>query len=372
LWLREYPLESNRRRKQVQKIGQKYIRDVVARIQPVRDEFVQKAQARLDDLTKPVGSLGRLEEFARRLVAMTEDTMPALNKKVVFTFAGDHGIAAEGVSAYPKEVTPQMVMNFLNGGAAINVLARHGGAENVIIDIGVDFDFGDAPGLVNRKVMRGTRNMLKEPAMTREEAERCIAVGIELASDYAAKGYSLFCTGDLGIGNTTPSAAIAAVLTGTPVADVTGRGTGLDDEGLKRKIATIEETIRLRKPDPTDPMDVLAKVGGTEIGGIAGLILAAAAHRVPVVVDGFISTAGALIAHTIEPATADYMFAGHNSVEVGHRAMLEKMGLRPILDLDLRLGEGTGAVLAAMIIEGGLKIYREMATFGEAGVSEKE
>jgi nicotinate-nucleotide--dimethylbenzimidazole phosphoribosyltransferase len=353
----------------MRQIKQKLIQDTVSRIEPVKMEFMEKAQTRIDDLTKPLGSLGRLEEFARRLVAITENTMPSIGKKVVFTFAGDHGIAAEGVSAYPAEVTPQMVLNFLNGGAAINVLARHGGAENVIIDIGVNHDFGNAPGLVNRKVMGGTRNMLKEPAMTMDEAEQCLAVGIELASEYAGKGYSLFCTGDMGIGNTTPSSAIAAVLTGRSVAEVTGRGTGLNDEGLKQKIATIETTLKLRNPDPTDPLDVLAKVGGTEIGGIAGLILGAAAHRIPVVVDGFISTAGALIAYSIKPTVADYMFAGHNSVEVGHRAMMEKMNLKPILDLDLRLGEGTGAALAMMIVEGGLKIYREMATFSEAGVS---
>jgi nicotinate-nucleotide--dimethylbenzimidazole phosphoribosyltransferase len=354
------------------RIEEKLLEDVVARISPVKKEFMEQAQVRIDDLTKPVGSLGRLEEFARRLVAITENIMPFLKKKVVFTFAGDHGIAAEGVSAYPKEVTPQMVMNFLNGGAAINVLARHGGAENVIIDIGVDYDFGGAPGLVDRKVMAGTRNMLKEPAMTGEEAARCLAIGIELAAEYAAKGYDLFCTGDMGIGNTTPSSAIAAVLTGRAVAEVTGRGTGLDDKGLQQKIATIEEAIRLRKPDPSDPVDVLAKVGGTEIGGIAGLILGAAAHRIPVVIDGFISTAGALIAYSIAPTTADYMFAGHNSVEIGHRAVMDKMGLKPILNLDLRLGEGTGAALAMTIIEAGLKIYREMATFSEAGVSGKE
>jgi nicotinate-nucleotide--dimethylbenzimidazole phosphoribosyltransferase len=345
--------------------------EIIRKIVPVRREFVEKAQARLDDLTKPVGSLGKLEEFALRLVAIRENTMPVLEKKVVFTFAGDHGIAAEGVSAYPSEVTPQMVLNFLNGGAAINVLARHAGAENVVVDIGVNYDFGGAPGLVNRKVMRGTRNMMREPAMTRSEAEQCLGVGIDLASEYAKKGYHLFCTGDMGIGNTTPSAAIAAVLTGRPVADVTGRGTGISDAGLKQKIAAIEESIRLHKPDPNDAIDVLAKVGGTEIGGIAGLILGAAAHRIPVVIDGFISTAGALVAYTIEPNTRDYMFAGHNSVEPGHRAMLAKMGLEAILDLNLRLGEGTGAVLAMFIIEGGLKIYREMATFSEAGVSEE-
>ncbi len=348
------------------------IERTVGQIRPLEADLMAKAQVRIDDLTKPVGSLGRLEEFARRIVAITEKSMPNLGKKVIFTFAGDHGVAEEGVSAYPKEVTPQMVMNFLNGGAAINVLARHGGAENVIIDIGVDYDFGHHPGLLDRKVVRGTKNMLKEPAMTRDEAERCLTVGIDIASEYAAKGYSFFCTGDMGIGNTTPSSAIAAVLTGKAVAELTGRGTGLDDAGLKRKITTIEEVLRLREPDPTDGIDVLAKVGGAEIGGIAGLILGAAANRVPVVVDGFISTAGALIAYAITPTAADYMFAGHSSVEVGHRAMMEKMGLKPILDLDLRLGEGTGAALAMMIVEGALKIYREMATFSEAGVSGKE
>jgi nicotinate-nucleotide--dimethylbenzimidazole phosphoribosyltransferase len=247
-------------------------------------------------------------------VAIIGGKMPVLDKKVIFTFAGDHGIAGEGVSAYPKEVTPQMVFNFLRGGAGINVLARHAGADVVVIDIGVDHDFGDVPGLVSRKVMRGTANMSKGPAMSRQQAEQCIQVGIDLAREYAKKGYRIFGTGDMGIGNTTPSSAIASVLTGTPVKDVTGRGTGITDESLQRKIAIIGDCIRKNRPDPKDPIDVLAKVGGTEIGGIAGLILGAAAERIPVVVDGFISTAGAMIAYDIEPKTADYMFAGHFSV----------------------------------------------------------
>jgi nicotinate-nucleotide--dimethylbenzimidazole phosphoribosyltransferase len=342
------------------------------RITPIDKILTEKAQARLDDLTKPVGSLGRLEEFARRLVEITGNIIPSLDKKVVFTFAGDHGVTKAGVSAYPKEVTPQMVFNFLNGGAAINALARHAGAENVIVDMGVDFDFEGAQGLVDHKVMRGTRNMLEEPAMTQNEAIQCIRIGMDLANEYADKGYNIFCTGDMGIGNTTPSAAIAAVLTGIAVADVTGRGTGLDDEGLIHKVKTIEHILSLRKPDASDPIDTLAKVGGTEIGGIAGLILGAAARRIPVVVDGFISTAGAMIAFAIAPASAEYMFAGHASVEIGQKAMLQKMGLTPIIDLGMRLGEGTGAALAMTIIEGGLKVYREMATFSEAGVSEKE
>ena len=335
----------------------------------VNEEWNDMAQRHLDNLTKPLGSLGRLEEFARRLVAITENKSPVLDKKVIFTFAGDHGVTEDGVSAYPREVTQQMVFNFLRGGAGINVLARHAGAEVVVVDIGVDHDFGEIEGLVNMKVIKGTKNFTKGPAMTRNEAIRCIDVGIELADGYARKGYKIFGTGEMGIGNTTPSSAIASVLTGKPVSEVTGKGTGITDESLKRKIAVIEDGIKLNKPNPDDAIDVLSKVGGAEIGGIAGLVLGAASNRIPVVIDGFISTAGALIAYCIEPKTKDYMFAAHNSVEIGHKAMLDKMGLRSVLDLDLRLGEGTGAALAMLMIEAGLKIYKEMATFGEAGVS---
>lgn len=347
------------------------IRKTCEAIRPVDGRWYGLAQKRLDNLTKPPGSLGRLEEFARRLVAVQERDMPSLEKKAIFTFAGDHGVTEEGVSAYPKEVTPQMIFNFLRGGAGINVLARHAGAEVVVIDIGVDHDFGDLGGLVRKKVVSGTRNFRSGPAMTREEAIRSIEVGIGLAEEYAEKGYTLMGTGDMGIGNTTPSSAIAAVLTGRPAAEVTGRGTGISDESLARKVAVIEEGIRGNRPDPSDAIDVLAKVGGAEIGGIAGLILGAASRRVPVVVDGFISTAGALVAWALKPETKDYLFAAHNSVEIGHRAMLDRIGLQPILDLDLRLGEGTGAALAMTLIEAGLKIYREMATFGEAGVSDE-
>jgi nicotinate-nucleotide--dimethylbenzimidazole phosphoribosyltransferase len=348
------------------------MKETLLNISPVNSDLLKKAQERLDNLTKPQGSLGRLEEFAGRLVAITNNIMPDLDKKVVFTFAGDHGVAVEGVSAFPKEVTPQMVLNFLNGGAGINVLARHAGAEVVIVDIGVDFDFRNAGGLVSKKVVMGTQNMRKGPVMTREEAEKCIRVGIELATEYAGKGYRLFGTGDMGIANTTPSAAIVSVLTGRSVADVTGKGTGIGDAALKNKVRVIEDSIALNRPDPNDPVDVLAKIGGAEIGGIAGLIIGAAANRIPVVIDGFISTAGALIAYSIEPKTKDYMFAAHKSVEIGHTVMLEHIGLRPILDLDMRLGEGTGAALAMLMIEAGLKIYKEMATFGEAGVSDGE
>ena len=346
---------------------------VSSKIVSTNGMFAEQAQQRLDNLTKPQGSLGRLEEFAKQLVAITEDQMPKLDKKVVFTFAGDHGVAEEGVSAFPKEVTGQMVFNFLNGGAGINVLARHAGADVVVVDIGVDYDFSGLKNtlLVIKKVVSGTKNMRKEPAMTRDEARKCIEVGMELADEYAKKGYKIFGTGDMGIANTTPSSAIVAVITGKPVEDITGRGTGINDDSWKNKVQVIKDAISLNRPDPSDAIDVLAKIGGAEIGGIAGLILGASANKIPVVIDGFISTAGALIAYTIEPKTKDFMFAAHRSQEIGHRVMLEKIGLRPILDLDLRLGEGTGAALAMFIIEAGLKIYKEMATFEEAAVATK-
>ncbi len=345
------------------------IEKTIKEISPLDGQWQLRAQSRLDNLTKPQGSLGRLEEFARRLVAIAEKENPSLDKKAIFVFAGDHGVTAEGVSAYPKEVTAQMIYNFLQGGAGINVLARHAGAEVVVVDMGVDHDFGELAGLIHRKVLSGTRNFTSGPALTAREARRCLEIGIELADDYAKKDGRLLGTGDMGIGNTTPAAAIAAVITRRPVKEVTGRGTGITDAALKKKIAVIEAGINFNNPDPEDALDILAKVGGAEIGGIAGLILGAAKNRVPMVIDGFISTAGALVAHKLCPLVGDYIFAAHNSQEIGHKAMLEKMALSPILDLDLRLGEGTGAALAMLIIEGGLKIYREMATFGEAGVS---
>jgi nicotinate-nucleotide--dimethylbenzimidazole phosphoribosyltransferase len=345
----------------------------LSNVASVNGSFIKQAQQRLDNLTKPQGSLGRLEEFAKQLVAITENQMPELDKKVIFTFAGDHGVADEGVSAFPKEVTGQMVSNFLNGGAGINVLARHAGADIVVVDIGVDYDFHDlkTSTFIMKKVMKGTKNLRNGPAMTRDEALRCLDVGMELADTYAKKGYKIFGTGEMGIANTTPSSAIASLFTGKTVKEVTGKGTGIDDKSWKNKVEVIKDALLLNRPDTADPIDVLSKVGGTEIGGIAGLVIGAAAQRIPVVIDGFISTAGALIAYEIEPKTKDYMFAAHNSQEIGHRAMLEKIGLNPILDLNLRLGEGTGTALAILIIEAGLKIYREMATFEEAAVARK-
>jgi nicotinate-nucleotide--dimethylbenzimidazole phosphoribosyltransferase len=263
-----------------------------------------------------------------------------------------------------------MVLNFLGGGAGINVLARHAGAKVVIIDIGVDFDFGSPDGLVSRKVVRGTRNMFKGPAMTRDEALRCMEVGVELARERAARG-AIFGTGEMGIANTTAASAVAAVITGAPIEEVTGRGTGIDDASLERKIEVIKGAIEVNSPDASDPVDVLAKVGGAEIAGIAGLVIGAASRRVPVVVDGFISTAGALVAAELCPTVRSYLFASHNSVERGHRVMNERLGLEPMMDLGLRLGEGTGAALGISLLEAGVRIYNEMATFGDAGVSEE-
>lgn len=348
------------------------LKDTLDLIHPLDPEQLVQAQSVLDNKTKPLGSLGRLEEFARQYVAITADPEFELGAKVIYTFAADHGIVEEGVSLFPKEVTQQMVLNFLQGGAGVNVLARHVGAEVRVVDIGVDCYFGMIPDLVVRKVARGTKNFTKEPAMTREQAVAAIEAGIGLARLAKEKGVTMLGTGEMGIGNTTPSSAIIAAISGRPVAEVTHRGTGIDDAALVNKIRVIEKGLALNQPDPRDPLDVLAKVGGLEIAGIAGLILGAAANRIPVVIDGFISTAGALIASELCPHVKQYMFAAHASVEIGHTVMLERIGLKPILDLQLRLGEGTGAALAMGLIEAGVKIYKEMATFEEAGVSSGE
>jgi len=337
------------------------------RIRPVDPVKLVEVQARINRQAKPKGSLGRLEEFARRFVAITG--RDAVQKKVVFTFAGDHGVTAEGVSAFPREVTPQMVQNFVEGGAAINALARHVGAEVIVVDMGVDYDFKPLNGLLVKKIGRGTANMAKGPAMSRQDALRCLETGIELAFSCRDAGVDLVGTGDMGIGNTTPSAAIVAAVTGVSAAAVTHRGTGIDDAALAHKIEVIDAALRCNAPDPKDPVDVLAKVGGYEIGGIAGLIVGCAAAQIPVVVDGFISTAGALIASELHSAVRDYIFAAHRSVEIGHVHMLERIRQRPMLDLEMRLGEGTGAALAMGLIEASLRVLREVKTFAEAGVS---
>lgn len=350
----------------------KLLNDILARIQPVDAGLLAQAQAKLDNKTKPLGSLGRLEEFARRFAAITGTLAPDTAKKIIFTFAGDHGVTEEGISAFPREVTPQMVLNFINGGAGVNVLARHSGASVLVVDVGVDYEFDDLPGLIRKKVARGTCNFVKGPAMSREEALAAMRVGIELATEAKAGQVAMLGTGEMGIGNTTPSSAIIAAISGMSAREVTHRGTGINDAALANKIRVIEQGLAVNRPDPRDPLDVLTKVGGLEIAGIAGLVLGCAANRLPVVVDGFISTAGALIAVELHPHVKDYIFAAHQSVEIGHRFMLERIGAAPILDLELRLGEGTGAALAMGLIEAGVKIMKEMATFDEAGVAEGE
>ena len=349
---------------------EKELRVRLSSIQPLKKEFFSRAQTRLDRLTKPLGSLGQLEEIAKRYVAVVENLKRRIQQKLIYTFAGDHGVVAEGVSAYPKEVTPQMVYNFLRKGAAINVLAGHVGAKVVVVDIGVDHEFEPLEGLIIRKVARGAGNISRGPAMSRTQALQAISVGLEMADHARNQAADLVGTGDMGSGNTTPSSAILASIAGLPVSLVTHRGTGIDDAALVQKIKTIERAIETNKPDPQDPLDVLAKVGGFEIAGIAGLIIGCAAHRIPVVVDGFISTAGAMIAVALNSRIKEYLFASHQSVEVGHQFMWEYLGQKPILNLSMRLGEGTGAALAMSIIEAAVKILNEMATFGEAGVSE--
>jgi nicotinate-nucleotide--dimethylbenzimidazole phosphoribosyltransferase len=338
-------------------------------ISKIDDSMEEKIRHKLDNLTKPRKSLGRLEEIALRYAMIKGSAEPPLSRKVIFVFAGDHGVTEEGVSAYPKEVTYQMVYNFLRGGAAINVLARHISAGVRVVDIGVDFEFGKIEGLISRKIRRGTENFLKAPAMTREEALRAIEAGMEVARAEIIRGLDIAGVGDMGIGNTTSSAGIISVITGAPVENVTGRGTGIDDKKLRQKIDVIKRAIEIHKPQKDNPMDVLSKIGGLEIAGITGAILECASNRIPVVLDGVITTAGALIAYELNRNAIDYMFASHLSVEPGHKLALEYLGLKPLLDLNLRLGEGTGACLAINLIEAGIKILKEMASFDSAGVS---
>lgn len=347
------------------------LNQTIARIQDLDKKSLAAAEARQNTLTKPPGSLGRLEKLSIQLAGISGEPIPSIKDKVIITMAGDHGVVAEGVSAFPQEVTPQMVFNFLHGGAAINVLSRHIGARIVVVDMGVSADLEPHPSLVIKKVAHGTQNISQGPAMTRQQAENAITRGIEIVMAEIEKGLDIVGTGDMGIGNTTPSAAIAAVLTGEAPAKIAGRGTGVDDEGLKRKIDAIERALAVNKPNPKDGLDILAKVGGFEIGGLVGVMLGAAAHHKPVMVDGFISTAAAMLAVTIAPKIKPYLIAAHRSQEYGHGLMLDWLNLKPLLDLDLRLGEGTGAALGISIAEAACKTLSEMATFEDAGVSGK-
>lgn len=344
------------------------LRDSLLRITPLEDEHLAKAKHRLDNLTKPVGSLGKLESIAVQYAAIKRSIDSPIGRRIIFTCAGDHGVVDRGVSAYPREVTVQMVRNMLAGGAAVNVLARHVGAEVMVVDVGVAHDFAATEGLLIRKVGYGTNNITDGPAMSREHALLSIKVGIDLVADCARTGVDLIGTGEMGIGNTTPSSAILSVLADIAPEDAAGRGTGIDTTALSQKIDTITRAIAVNHPDPNDPVDVLAKVGGYEIGAIAGIIIGGALYRIPVVVDGFISTAGALVATRLNPVINDYLFYSHLSAEAGHKRMLEALGHDPIMNLDMRLGEGTGAAIAISIIEAAVKVMIGMATFESAHV----
>ena len=344
------------------------LRDAIARPAP---ELGAEAQRHLDSLTKPPGSLGRLEELARRLVEIRGGAAPAVARPVIFTFAGDHGVVEEGVSAYPQVVTAQMVENFLRGGAGVNVLARQAGAQVVVADLGVATFLPARAGLLSRRIADGTGNIARGPAMTREQALAAIEVGAELAEAAVADGADLLGLGEMGIGNTTPASAVTAAITGAPVEEVTGRGTGIDDATWRRKVEVVRRALGINRPDRADGIAVLAGVAGFEIGGLAGVVLAGAAHRVPVVLDGFVATAAGLIAVAIAPPARHFLFASHRSVEPGHAAALNCLGLEPYLDLRMRLGEGTGAALFVHLARAAARLYTEMATFKSAGVDDR-
>lgn len=347
----------------------------IQKIYPQDSDSRDAAKARLDQLALPHWALGDLMDLGMDLAGIMRTAQPKIGRKAIVTMAGDHGVVEENISKFPSEVTPQMVYNFVAGGAGINALARQAGAEVFVVDMGVAADLkelAESGKIINKKVALGTDNMAVGPAMSKAMAKRAVESGIDIANDLAAD-FDIFGTGDMGIGNTTPSTAIAAVCTGKEVAALTGRGTGLDDEQLLHKISVIEKALEVNKPDSNDGLDILAKVGGFEIGGLAGLILGAAANSKPVVVDGFISTAAALIAYKIEPFVRDYLIFSHRSVEQGHEAMQQLLGCKkPLLDLNFRLGEGTGAAVAMNLVEGAIAVLTEVATFEEAAVADAD
>jgi nicotinate-nucleotide--dimethylbenzimidazole phosphoribosyltransferase len=347
------------------------LRQVMNSIEQVDYSLRREIQSHLDNLTKPQGSLGKLEAIAMQYCLITQTTKPFFGKKKIFTFAADHGVTAEGVSAFPKAVTPQMVKNMLSGGAAINVLSRHAGADVCVIDIGVDEEFNGISGLLNRKIGRGTENFTQGPAMSEDNAVKALLIGIELAQQAAQEGVTLIGTGDMGIGNTTSSSALLAALLPCNVEQITGKGTGVNSDGLLKKIAVIKKALEVNKKHLANPLSALAALGGYEIAGICGLIIGAALRRIPVVVDGFISSASALVACRMCERIKDYLYFSHCSDEKGHKTFFILFGATPVLDLNMRLGEGTGAALAMPIIEASIKLYNEMATFSSAGVSEK-
>jgi nicotinate-nucleotide--dimethylbenzimidazole phosphoribosyltransferase len=349
------------------------IEKCIAAIKPLDAEVFARANQRLAEQARPAGSLGMLETASARLAAIFGTLDVRLTHKVIITCAGDHGVTEEGVSLFPQEVTPQMVFNFVGGGASINVLGKHAGARVVAADLGVNFDFDADLPIFHKKVAKGTANFARVPAMSRQQAEQSVAAGIEIVDELMAQGpLDMLGTGDMGIGNTTPSSAIIAAFSGIPVEKLTGRGTGIDDAALANKIRVIEGALALHRPDPTDPLDVLAKVGGFEIGGLAGLVIGAAAAGIPVVCDGLIATAGALIACELAPAAKAYLFASHRSVEVGHAFMHDRLGVEPLLDLKFRLGEGTGAAVAMELLDASTRLLADIKTFEEVAIADAQ
>ncbi len=353
------------------------LKSILKGIEPLDAEWIDRARKRTNQLVMPRRALGQLHDISERICSIQNTLSPSIQPKAFLVMAGDHGVVNEGVSAYPQSVTAEMIKTFLVGGAGINVLARQVGAEIIVVDMGIipelDLETLDSENqLLIRKIANGTANFTQGPAMSLQEAERAVLTGIELAGELFQKGVQLLGTGDMGIGNTTPSAAIGAVFTGSSLDDMVGRGTGVDDQGFRKKREAVRTGIQINQPDPNEGLDVLAKVGGFEIGGIAGCILAGAYYKHPVVIDGFISTAGALVAQALCPSVVDYLFAGHCSAEPGHRLMLKHLGLEPILELGMRLGEGTGAALAMGIMDGAVRIFSDMLTFEQAGVPDKE
>lgn len=345
--------------------------NVLRQIEPLDADWMRRAETHQASLTKPPGSLGRLEDVANRVVTIQRSLKPKVEHARIVVFAADHGVTAEGVAPYPSAVTGQMVANFLAGGAGVNALARVAGAEVRVVDIGVASDLGHVDGLHSRRIAPGTRNMVRESAMTVEQMDAAIAVGLEMGRDAITAGVDMIGLGEMGIGNSTTASAVTAALTGLPVAGVTGRGTGADDAMLAHKIRVIEQALERHRPDPANAFDVLVKVGGFELAGLAGVVLAAAAGRTVVVTDGFIATAAAALAVRMCPAANEYLFAAHRSPEPGHTALLTLIGQEPLLDLRMRLGEGTGAALGFVVIRAAVAAFTEMATFASAGVSNR-
>lgn len=345
------------------------LNETIAAIGPLDEAAMAACQLRLDNLTKPLGSLHHLEQLAVKMAGITGRPRPSDLAKCIILMAGDHGVVAEGVSAYPKEVTPQMVVNFSSGGAAINALARHAGARLTLVDIGVAADLPDLPGLRRAKIAPGTANIARGPAMTRYQALQAINVGIGTAREAVAEGAGVIGLGEMGIGNTTPSTAIIACYSQKPLAALTGRGTGLSGAAVAHKTAVIAQALAVNNPDPADPLDVLAKVGGYEIAGLVGVVLGAAAGRTAVVLDGVITSAAALLAVKLAPAARAYLVGAHFSCEPAHKEALALMDLQAYLHLNMRLGEGTGAALGMSLIEAGLHVLNDMKTFGEAAVA---